>query len=499
MTMPLAARSAAPSLAAAASAGPRPVDRETDPRPATARAPARPASLLLRITLRLVAVACVSLACTVLWILHDTDTRLRLDAETSAERLARRWEGRPGLGSIGATSAEILYGWDAQSSGTPVIPGVCVVISTPYDPDSSLCNARDALAGAVPGWFATLFQRLYGPPPTVERTVAFRGRVLGRVSASVDPQAATDRAWQQVSVMTGLAASMAVGTCLLAWIAVGHALRPARTIIHALRGLEHGEDARRLPRFTTAEFDRIADAFNDLAARLQATTAERAALTRRLFEVQEEERRMLARELHDEFGQYLAASGALAASLAAGAPADRPDIADDARAIGRVTADMQTMIRGALARLRVPEIEELGLEASLRSLVGSWNGLRAGRTRFLLEVAGDLGTVPAAEAIGVYRIVQECLTNAARHGTPSTVVVRLARGTGEAAPLTLSVEDDGGGDPFGAEANPGFGILGMRERVRALGGRLVIDRTPAGVRVAATIPERDGDERRWLG
>ncbi|WP_407050392.1 histidine kinase [Methyloraptor flagellatus] len=449
-------------------------------------------SLLVRITLRLAAVAFVSLACTVLWILHDTNQRLRLDAETSAERLAQRWEGRPGLGSIGATSRDVLFGWDAQASGTPIIPGVCVVVSTPYDPDSSLCNARDGLGGTVPAWFATLFERLAGPPAPATRDVVFRGRKLGSIRASVDPVAATERAWQQISVMTGLAASMATGMCLLAWIAIGHALRPTRTIIRALRDLEHGEDARRLPYFATAEFDAVARAFNDLAARLQQTTAERAALTRRLFDVQEDERRGLARELHDAFGQCLTASGALAASMAAGAPADRPDLAEDARSIGRLTADMQGVLRGALARLRVPDLEEIGLEASLRSLVGSWNRLRGGRTRFLLEVEGDLSGVEEAEALGIYRIVQECLTNAARHGDPATVVVRIAGQGGGAGAVSFSVEDDGGGDPAGVDATGGFGVIGMRERIRALGGRLAIGRSAAGLVVSAVIPAPAG-------
>ncbi|KPL52250.1 hypothetical protein ABB55_08405 [Prosthecomicrobium hirschii] len=450
-------------------------------------------SLIVRITVRLAVVALIALAGTILWMLHATDARLQRGAEISVDRLERHWMYRPGLGSLGVTSSELLSGWTARASGSVVLPGVCILVSTPTDPDSSLCNARDGLGGTVPAWFATLFERFAAPREAVVREVVFRGHRLGTIRASVDTQAATEQAWQQVSLVAGAAAGMAAGMCLLAWLAVAHALRPVGGIVRALRDLEDGADgpgatAARLPASGTAEFDDIARAFNDLAARLEHTTEERGRLTRRLFAVQEEERRMLARELHDEFGQCLTAGGALAASIASDAPPARPDIARDAHSIGRLIADMQATLRGALARLRVPDLEEVGLAASLRSLVGSWNSHRGSRTRFLLDVEGDLGATPPAEALGIYRLVQECLTNAARHGDPATVLVRIRRNPGPPGTLTVTVEDDGGGAPERLSDSPGLGVTGMRERIRALGGRLSIGRSAGGLSISAEIP-----------
>ncbi|ODN68366.1 HAMP domain protein [Methylobrevis pamukkalensis] len=97
--------------------------------------------------------------------------------------------------------------------------------------------------------------------------------------------------------MAGLAAVMALSMWCLAALFVGHALLPAQKILEGLRRLEGGDLGSRLPAFRTPEFDKVASAFNDLAGRLQATAAERSALTRRLFQVQEDERRALARDL----------------------------------------------------------------------------------------------------------------------------------------------------------------------------------------------------------
>lgn len=448
-------------------------------------------SLLAQITLRLVLVALLSLAATLAWVVADTGERLAEEARISAERVAARWEARPGLGSIEVTSSAALVGAEAVANGALVLPGVCVTIAATWEGERRICNARAGLGGPVPGWFRALAERLDPGGEPVRREVSFRGRVLGTVSAVLDREAAAERAWRDSGVLLGLAASMALGMTLLGGLAVGHALAPARRIAAALRDLQGSHDVR-LPAFRTAEFARIAGAFNDLVERLRRTTEERSALTRRLFEVQEDERRLLARELHDEFGQCLAASGARAAALEAGAPDGRADVAEDARAIASLNRRMQAVLRGALARLRVPDLEELGLEASLRALVGSWNLHRDGRTRFLLAMEGDLGAVAPAEALGIYRIVQECLTNAARHGAPSRVQVRVCRAPGASAPVAVTVEDDGGGDPEAVAARPGFGIIGMRERIAALGGRLSIGAAAGGLAISAVIPAGRG-------
>lgn len=200
------------------------------------------------------------------------------------------------------------------------------------------------------------------------------------------------------------------------------------------------------------------------------------------------ERRAIARDLHDEFGQCLTATSAIATLIEANAASERPDIAADARTIVRTQSRMMTALRGTLTRLRTQNIEEIGLEASLRELIAERNAQSASRARFKLEATGGLAGLPPHIAIGVYRFAQECLTNAARHGTPNVVNLSVARTTGARDVIAVSVEDDGGGNVRDIEKNSGLGLLGMRERVDALGGTIAFCNVRNGVRVAAAIP-----------
>jgi HAMP domain-containing protein len=397
-------------------------------------------SLLAGLTLRIVAVALACLVAAALWVLADTNRLVATETAATAGRVARTLERISMLGSSGLTPgsgySRPLATRQAVAVVSAMAPGQCVVFTVRDEPERRVCSGWNEFGPTAPAWFRAAFATVFDAGAPVERAVPVHNGTPGRVVATADRVAVTARAWHQMRVVAGMAAAMAAGMAVLAALVVGHALSPLGTIAAGLRRLEHGDYAARLPAFRTRKFARIAAAVNDLATRLQRTTAERAALTRRLFQVQEEERRALARDLHDEFGQCLTAAGALAASIQVGAPAGRRDLADEARAIGRITAQMMATLKGALARLRPPDLDEVGLEASLRAMVGGWNlgggtvggGPSGGsRTTFDLDVADDLGAVPPRAALSVYRIAQECLTNAVRHGRPRRVSVSVAR------------------------------------------------------------------------
>ena len=136
---------------------------------------------------------------------------------------------------------------------------------------------------------------------------------------------------------------------------------------------------------------------------------------------------------------------------------------------------MMETLRGALFRLRPPDVEELGLVGSLEGLVAGWNGRSRGQTRFSIRFDGAVETLPAAISANLYRIVQEALTNAAKHADASKVSLELTMRPGE---IALAVDDDGRSNDPAAKA--GMGLLGMRERVAALRGRLSFEAGPNG-------------------
>lgn len=463
--------------------------------------------LLTGLILRVVGVVALCLMAASAWVMWDVNRTIRAEAASSADRVVREarelaWRELTWRGSSSRDAKYAFPDWRSSETLRVIAPGYCVSLAWTDEAPRRLCGGWSGMGAAPPAWFDAAYTALFGPSLPVTRTVTLNRRDAGQVIAVADHGAAARQAWRVVSVVVGVAAAMAGGIGLLATLVIGHALMPAERIVRSLRRMERGAYDLHLPAFRAREFALIARAVNDLTQRLAETTAQRAALTRRLFQVQEEERRALARDLHDEFGQCLTAASALAAAIAAGTDGERPDIAEDARAISGITERMMGTLRSTLARLRPPDLDTVGLERCLTHLVATWNArgaaLAAARTAggapetipaFRLDIVGSLSHVPAQAGLSLYRIAQECLTNAARHGRPSEVRLRV-EGDDPARGLALSVEDDGGGAPERLEARAGYGLIGIRERVAALGGSLSIERPAGGigVRVAAIIP-----------
>ena len=222
----------------------------------------------------------------------------------------------------------------------------------------------------------------------------------------------------------------------------------------------------------------LAGTFNDMLSRLEA---ERRESARRALAAQEEERRRIARELHDEVGQVLTA--VLLQLDRTGqevAPAQREQLA---RAREAVRASLHD-VRAIAGRLRPEALDDLGLASALAALAGHVGraGLRVERTvdRTVPELAPE-------EELVVYRVAQEALTNAARHGRAEHASVSLAMRDG--AP-ELVVRDDGEGFDGTAGAE-GAGLRGMRERALLVGATLdVRSRRGEGTTVRLRLPRR---------
>ncbi|WP_457797851.1 sensor histidine kinase [Methylocystis sp. S23] len=448
--------------------------------------------LIIRLIAQLVVIVVATLAATSGFVMIDAHKTVEAETAATADRVAFElenlfWREILWRGSMRRDKVLPVPNWESLSTLKLVSPGVCIAFAPAGEEPRALCSRLEGVGAAAPEWFARGYREIFGPETAVTRRLAVRQPETGAVVATADADAAVRQAWSRIAIVLGVAASMAMAICLLAALAIARALAPTQTIIEGLRRLEGGNYRRPIETCETGEFGHIARAVNDLAARLAHTAAERMALTKRLFEVQEEERRALARDLHDEFGQCLTATLAFAAAIESGA-GDRPDLAADARSISKAARRMMTTLREALARLRSQDLEELGLEACLVQLVAGWNARPGASAIVHLDLTGNLASLPRAVSTSVFRIAQECLTNAMRHGRPSDVRLRVEGGLSRDAEIAVTIEDDGGGDPASVIASAGHGILGMRERIAALGGSLAIGAGAQGLRIAARIP-----------
>ena len=206
----------------------------------------------------------------------------------------------------------------------------------------------------------------------------------------------------------------------------------------------------------------------------------------------------MARELHDELAQSLSAMSAVAASIKATAESECPALVPEAENLSQNSMAMMRFLRTTLHSLRPPEIDDFGLAASLSALARNQERRSGGDLKISLVVDGDLQGLPPTAAAHVYRIVQEGLTNIGKHAKAgrARVALSLAREAEDAAAcrpqwLALTIEDDGCGgvDRSKATEGEGLGLIGMRERVMALGGRLdIIDLGERGFRLQAMIP-----------
>ena len=225
-------------------------------------------------------------------------------------------------------------------------------------------------------------------------------------------------------------------------------------------------------------------------AQLAAALADNRRLAQQYVALKERERKTLARELHDELGQYLNVI-----------KLDAVGIRDDhhalpAAALYRASTIVENCnhIHGALAtlirELRPTGLDELGLAAALEHCVETWRARLPG-VSLQLSIAGEFAALPESITVTLYRLVQEALTNVAKHADAQRVAIRLVRVRSDRPAddrIRVSVVDDGLGAAPGLPTR-GLGLIGMRERVMALQGELEITSSPGhGFELFAQIP-----------
>ena len=392
--------------------------------------------------------------------------------------------------------------WGYASAGTPVMLGFLQGVGRVRSNDITLFDAsgKELYASPpspykagrdAPGWF----DQLISPPQSMQAIDLPDGRLVVRSNAS---RAVLD-AWEEFVVLAVASLALLVVVNALVFWVVGRTVRPFGQIVTALNALQAGRFDVVLPPLAGTEAAAIGGAFNRMvgvlqenienerrAARAERELSDNRELGRWIEQHIEAERRMIARELHDELGQSVTAIRSMALSVAQRVHAHDAESEQAARLIADESSRLYDAMQGLIPRLTPLVLDSFGLTEALNDLA---ERTRRSHPEVQIELQVELGDTQLAGdvALALYRAAQEGITNALRHG--QATVLKLAL---HAVPdsLTLDVVDDGQGLPAdGTQRSGHYGLRWLAERVEALGGRFSIEAAlPRGVHLQVRLP-----------
>ena len=360
-----------------------------------------------------------------------------------------------------------------------------------FDPVGHLLDSnrtQSEIADEVPAWFVRAMDEVSDEMPPTRRPVFLQGHLVAEVVVTPDPYFEILEIWIETKTMLWVLCLFFAIVNIMIYFAVGFALKPIDKIMDGLTSIESGNLSTRLPKFSLPDLSQISEKFNVMAEALESSTTKNHDLTQQIIRLQEAERKHLARELHDEFGQHLTAIHVDASAIEQSN--NWQSVKASAEAISVVVKQMMEMLHNMLHRLRPVELEEVGLKAALSELLNRWQ-TRNTSMHCQFECKHDFSHVSDTILVAIYRIVQECLTNISRHSHATWVKVQVVD---QGNIISVDVIDDGVGFDNSAQTE-GFGLAGIKERVEGLDGVFEIHTAESeGVAVHIEIPVVEGEK-----
>jgi two-component system, NarL family, sensor histidine kinase UhpB len=342
-----------------------------------------------------------------------------------------------------------------------------------------------------PSWFVTL---VHPETTSVTVPVSIHGKP-GSLVITSHPNDEIAEIWDGIVTQLEVGSAIAVVLFLITMMVVGRALAPLEALSQAIVRIEGGSYDVRVAPGGAPELAAICAKLNHLAATLGEAMDDKRQLAERAVSLQDLERKEIARELHDEFGPYLFALRAHAGALVR--LSDAPELDADALrrhggAILEQVNALQQFNRRVLEKLRPVGLAELGLRQALEALLRLW-GESHPDVAIETRISRALGATGETADLTIYRVVQEALTNVFRHADATSVNVTIEPAEQPKGPqgardcALVRVRDNGRGLKPGHRL--GLGLIGMRERILALGGSLTVASGDGGVTVEALIPK----------
>jgi two-component system sensor histidine kinase UhpB len=365
---------------------------------------------------------------------------------------------------------------ELNASGSDIIKFRGAGTSPQSNPEKPVAGGG---SGRVPAWFV----RLLALPELARHTpILIRGERVGELVFEPDMAADVYEKWIGFLAILASGAALTLVTLAITYLTVDAALKPLRDLGSGLARLRDGHYAGRIPCSGPPEIRESCEAANELAATLTQLDRENRRLLRKMVSIQDEERRDIARELHDELGPLLFAIRANVIAMVDNGAAGQHDSDSPAQKALQSVEALQLTNRRILDRLRPMHIEEFGLQSSIQKLL---RGVRsqAPAIDVAFEIDPALDGADAVVAQTVYRVMQEGITNVLRHAQATRMRLKATASDGK---LVVEISDNGVGMP--ADVVMGRGLTGMRERVRALGGTFELTRGDGQTGVRCSLP-----------
>ena len=333
-----------------------------------------------------------------------------------------------------------------------------------------------------PQWFVKMVEP---SPEVVQRPVRY-GLLIVKSSAA----GSIREAWRGVSQLMWIGFGFFLLLNIMVYWLLSYSLRPVNDILGAINRMEQGDLTVRLQPIKLPEFDRIGHSLNRMAESLEAERQleENRQLTQLIQTHIEDERRSLARELHDELGQYVTAIKTFAVGISNKTESKMPDVASNAQTIVAAANHIYDGMHNIIRHLRPGALDNLGLSETLRDAVNHWQASNPD-IHFNLNLSGNLDALGESLNINFYRIVQESVTNALRHAKASRLDINLMQAKN--GDVVLNIKDNGVGmKSLDVDQTQHFGLLGMRERTQALHGTFSVESAPQkGTSITVSIPK----------
>lgn len=333
----------------------------------------------------------------------------------------------------------------------------------------------------APNWFIKVME-----PEAVafKRLITKGSKSYGYLVVEADPSDEVTEVWRDIRMLFWLTLFFMTLVLSLIYLALRQGLSPLTALSSALGRLEQGDFSARVDTLAVKELLSIQHRFNHMAKVLERTMAENRTLAGNMLSLQESERRDLSRELHDELAPCLFGIRVDLSEIERAAKTNDVDVvAEKTKSVKEITTHIQTLVRKMLSRLRPMTLDDLGLADALRDMLRNWRE-RQPEIDWEWDLTGEFEYFHDTLQITIYRLVQECTTNCVRHANAKHVKVEVKQMRDH---VKVSVTDDGMG--LKSDMVRGFGLIGMRERATALGGKIAFDTEAGrGLQVRALLP-----------